>query len=211
MAEHIEEICARMLADLWNAPDIDRSVGVATIGSSEAIMLGLLAHKFTLAQPAQGGRAPDRQAQRGVRGRDPHRVGQVRPLLRRRDAQDPDAHGPLRHAPRRRRGPHRREHHRRRRRARHHLHRRERPDLGDQRPPGADQEGEGLGHPAPRRRGQRRLHRPLRPPRRGVGLPARAGEVDQRLGPQVRAGLPGHRLAGLPRPRGPPRGPRVRA
>ena len=47
VAEHIEEICARMLADLWNAPDIDRSVGVATIGSSEAIMLGLLAHKFS--------------------------------------------------------------------------------------------------------------------------------------------------------------------
>lgn len=46
VAEALEEICARMLADLWHAPDIDRSVGVATIGSSEAIMLGLLAHKF---------------------------------------------------------------------------------------------------------------------------------------------------------------------
>ena len=47
VAEHIEQICVRMLADLWHAPDIDRAVGVATIGSSEAIMLGLLAHKFT--------------------------------------------------------------------------------------------------------------------------------------------------------------------
>ena len=36
-----------MLADLWNAPDVERAVGVATIGSSEAIMLGLLAHKFS--------------------------------------------------------------------------------------------------------------------------------------------------------------------
>jgi glutamate decarboxylase len=35
-----------MLADLWHAPDPASSVGVATIGSSEAIMLGLLAHKF---------------------------------------------------------------------------------------------------------------------------------------------------------------------
>ncbi len=47
IAERIEEICVRMLADLWHAPDIDDAVGVATIGSSEAIMLGLLAHKFT--------------------------------------------------------------------------------------------------------------------------------------------------------------------
>jgi glutamate decarboxylase len=34
------------LADLWHAPDVHDAVGVATIGSSEAIMLGLLAHKF---------------------------------------------------------------------------------------------------------------------------------------------------------------------
>jgi glutamate decarboxylase len=47
VAEWIEQACVRMLADLWNAPDIDDAVGVATIGSSEAIMLGLLAHKFS--------------------------------------------------------------------------------------------------------------------------------------------------------------------
>jgi glutamate decarboxylase len=47
VAERIEEICVRMLADLWHAPDIHEAVGVATIGSSEAIMLGLLAHKFS--------------------------------------------------------------------------------------------------------------------------------------------------------------------
>ncbi len=46
IADHVEQICVRMLADLWNAPDIHEAVGVATIGSSEAIMLGLLAHKF---------------------------------------------------------------------------------------------------------------------------------------------------------------------
>ncbi|HKY14333.1 MAG TPA: glutamate decarboxylase, partial [Microthrixaceae bacterium] len=46
IADQIEEICVRLLADLWNAPDVSRAVGVATIGSSEAIMLGLLAHKF---------------------------------------------------------------------------------------------------------------------------------------------------------------------
>jgi glutamate decarboxylase len=47
VAEWIESACVRMLADLWNAPDPDDAVGVATIGSSEAIMLGLLAHKFS--------------------------------------------------------------------------------------------------------------------------------------------------------------------
>ena len=46
IADHVEQICVRMLADLWHAPDIHEAVGVATIGSSEAIMLGLLAHKF---------------------------------------------------------------------------------------------------------------------------------------------------------------------
>jgi glutamate decarboxylase len=46
IADHLEQACVRMLADLWNAPDLERAVGVATIGSSEAIMLGLLAHKF---------------------------------------------------------------------------------------------------------------------------------------------------------------------
>ncbi|HEV3355131.1 MAG TPA: glutamate decarboxylase [Acidimicrobiales bacterium] len=46
IVEAVEQICVRMLADLWNAPDPLEAVGVATIGSSEAIMLGLLAHKF---------------------------------------------------------------------------------------------------------------------------------------------------------------------
>ncbi len=45
-AQEIERRCVKMLADLWHAPDVDDAVGVATIGSSEAIMLGLLAHKW---------------------------------------------------------------------------------------------------------------------------------------------------------------------
>ncbi|MGH3471388.1 MAG: glutamate decarboxylase [Nocardioidaceae bacterium] len=47
IAERLEEVCVRMLADLWHAPDVHNAVGVGTIGSSEAIMLGLLAHKFS--------------------------------------------------------------------------------------------------------------------------------------------------------------------
>ncbi len=46
-ASLVEEACVRMLGDLYNAPDVDDVVGVATIGSSEAIMLGLLAHKWS--------------------------------------------------------------------------------------------------------------------------------------------------------------------
>ncbi len=43
----VEEACVHMLGDLFNAPDPEGVVGVGTIGSSEAIMLGLLAHKRT--------------------------------------------------------------------------------------------------------------------------------------------------------------------
>ena len=44
-ASLIEETCVHMLGDLFNAPDPTKVVGVGTIGSSEAIMLGLLADK----------------------------------------------------------------------------------------------------------------------------------------------------------------------
>ncbi|MDO5836323.1 MAG: glutamate decarboxylase [Methanobacterium sp.] len=43
----IQDRVVNMLARLFNAPNDCRSVGTGTIGSSEAIMLGLLAHKWT--------------------------------------------------------------------------------------------------------------------------------------------------------------------
>lgn len=46
-ASMVEEMCVHMLGELFNAPDPTDVVGVATIGSSEAIMLGLLAHKWS--------------------------------------------------------------------------------------------------------------------------------------------------------------------
>ncbi|MEN6330134.1 MAG: glutamate decarboxylase [Methanobacteriaceae archaeon] len=45
--EKIQERVINMLARLFNAPPESQSLGTATIGSSEAIMLGLLAHKWT--------------------------------------------------------------------------------------------------------------------------------------------------------------------
>ena len=56
-------------------------------------------------------------------------------------------------------------------------------------------------HRHPRRRRQRRLPGPVLRPRRAVGLPAAAGEVDQHLGPQVRPGPARRRLGRLARRR----------
>lgn len=44
--KEIEERIVNILAELFNAPDESSFAGTSTIGSSEAIMLGLLAHKF---------------------------------------------------------------------------------------------------------------------------------------------------------------------
>ena len=43
----IQERVVNMLARLFNAPDDCESIGTGTIGSSEAIMLGVLAHKWS--------------------------------------------------------------------------------------------------------------------------------------------------------------------
>jgi len=43
----IQERVVNMLARLWNVPEGCEGIGTATIGSSEAIMLALLAHKWT--------------------------------------------------------------------------------------------------------------------------------------------------------------------
>ncbi len=45
--EVIHERCVNMLARLFNSPKDAKTIGTATIGSSEAIMLALLAHKWT--------------------------------------------------------------------------------------------------------------------------------------------------------------------
>ena len=42
----IEGRCVHMLADLWNSPDADNTIGCSTTGSSEAAMLGGMAMKW---------------------------------------------------------------------------------------------------------------------------------------------------------------------
>jgi len=44
--EVIHQRCVKILGDLFNAPKVDDVIGTATIGSSEAIMLALLGHKW---------------------------------------------------------------------------------------------------------------------------------------------------------------------
>ncbi|KLN34163.1 MULTISPECIES: glutamate decarboxylase [Cellulosimicrobium] len=52
----VEENCWRILASLWNVPDVKACIGTSTIGSSEACMLGGLALKrrWQLARRAAG-------------------------------------------------------------------------------------------------------------------------------------------------------------
>lgn len=57
----IERRCVSILADLWNAPELKNSIGCATIGSSEAAMLGGLALKWRWREKAKAaGRPTDR-------------------------------------------------------------------------------------------------------------------------------------------------------
>ncbi|MHB1681142.1 MAG: glutamate decarboxylase [bacterium] len=49
----IQERIVNMLARLFNAPESNQYMGTATVGSSEAIMLGLLAHKWNFRKKMQ--------------------------------------------------------------------------------------------------------------------------------------------------------------
>ena len=57
--EVIHNRCVNMLARLFNAPEECKSIGAATVGSSEAIMLGLLAHKWKWKKRAKKGAEPN--------------------------------------------------------------------------------------------------------------------------------------------------------
>ena len=143
-----------------------------------------------VAQAPRGRRRFDRPPQPRLRRRRPRRLGEVLPLLRRRAAHRPAAARQVHDRPGRRRAAHRREHDRRRRGARHDLHRpRRRHQSGINELPRRAQARQGARRPAARRRRQRRLRLALPLPALRVGLPARAGALDQRLRTQVRTRL----------------------
>ena len=59
--EVIEERIVNIMANLYNVPENEDFVGTSTIGSSEAIMLGLLAHKWNWKEKRKKeGKSPDR-------------------------------------------------------------------------------------------------------------------------------------------------------
>ena len=195
----IEARCVRMLGDLWHAPHAAESVGTSTTGSSEGCMLGGLALKRRWQQRPPGGRAAHRPAQHRDGRQRPGRLGEVRELLGGRAA--------LRAARGRRLPPdrrpaarlRRREHDRRRGGARLDDGRHLRAGPGDLRRPGPTTRRT-PGSPSPcTSTPRRRLHRAVRPARPGLGLPARPGGLDPDLGPQVRPGLPRHRLGAVAR------------
>lgn len=57
--EIIHKRCVTMLANLFNAPNDSKPIGAATIGSSEAIMLALLGHKWNWKKRAKEGAKPN--------------------------------------------------------------------------------------------------------------------------------------------------------
>ena len=93
----LERRCVQMLADLWHAPERGRGRwGCSAIGSSEACMLGGMAAKWRWRAKRRADGKPTDKPQHGVRS-GPGGVAQVRPLLGRGDAGDPDGAGALRH------------------------------------------------------------------------------------------------------------------
>ena len=167
----IERRCVNIVADLFNAPDGGDAVGVSTIGSSEAVMLGGPGHEVAVAAAPGGRRQADRPTQHGARLQRPGGVGEVLPVLGRRAALRAGRPRPLRRRSRRRHGAGRREHDRRHPHPRHHLHGRVRADRRDPRPRRRLQRGERARRADPRRRRERRVRGPVPPSRPRVGLP----------------------------------------
>ena len=191
----IERRCVNIVANLFNAPEDGDAVGVSTIGSSEAVMLAGLAMKWQLARPREARRrsrptsptwssAPTSRscgrssAGTGTSSRATSRCAQGRYVV------DPDEV----------------------------VERVDENTIGVIPILGTTYTGEfepikeihdaggrlQRRRPAStcraRRRGERRVRRPVPAPRPGVGLPPAAGEVDQRVGPQVRPHVPGRRV-----------------
>ena len=193
----IERRCVHMMADLWNAPEAANTVGTSAIGSSEACMLAGMAAKWRW-------RAKRRAA--GKPTDNPNMVcGPVQVVWHKfarywdiEMREVPMSPGQLRDGSGLDARAGRREHHHGRADARRHLHRRVRAGQGNGGRPGQAAGRDRPGHRHPRGRGQRRIPRPVLRARGRLRLPAAPGQVDQRLGAQVRAGAAGRRLGRLP-------------
>ena len=130
----IERRCVNIVADLFNAPEDGDAVGVSTIGSSEAVMLGGLAMKWRWRARREAAGQAHRPPEHGPRLERAGGVGEVLPVLGRRAALRAGGAGRYVVDPDEVDGARRREHDRRDPDPRHHLHRRVRADRGDPRP-----------------------------------------------------------------------------
>ena len=183
----IEQRCIRMLADLFNAPGRDdRRPDPGLVRGDHARRP---VAEVEMAPATRGSRQVDRPAEPGLRRRRARRLGEVLPLLRRRAADRPAAARQVHDRPGGHRAPRRREHDRGRRGARDDVHRACRRRHRDQRLPRRTADDKGLDVPLHIDGASGGFVWPFLYPRLRVGLPARAGAVDQRLGPQVRPRL----------------------
>ncbi len=166
--------------------------------------------EVALARPDASRRQAHRPPQHGDGRQRAGVLGEVLPLLGRGAA--PGADGGRALPPGRRGGRRavRREHDRRGRDPGFDFRRQLRAGRGHRQGARRARERQGSGRAAARRRRLGRLRRAVHPARPGVGFPNPARAVDQRLRPQVRAGLPRRRLGALARPVGAAQGPRVR-
>jgi hypothetical protein len=231
MSADIQNRCVSMIARLFNAPATagDTAIGTSTVGSSEAIMLGVLAMKKKWANKRRAeGKSTDRpnivmnsavqvcwekaaryfeveekyvycteeryviDPEEAVKLVDENTVSRYVALRRvviyglKEGANGGLTDRHLCHP-------------------RQHLHGRIRRHQAHQRPPSREEHR----HGHPRRRRLRRLRRPLRRPRPGMGLSPRESREHQRLRPQIRTGLPRRRLGRLEKRRLPPQRTRL--
>ncbi len=195
----IEERCVHILADLWNSPEPHTTIGTSAIGSSEACMLAGLAFKR---------RWEKRRRDAGEPIDNPNIVfsssvqvvwekfaaywdvePRYVPISKEHPNLTPegmlaavDEHtiGVLgARDPRR------------------HVHGRLRAGEGAGRSLGRPAGADGTRRAAARRRRLRRVHRAVPRSRSGVGLPPATRAFDQRVGTQVRIGVPGPRVGRL--------------
>ena len=197
----IESRCVHMLAELWHSPAAANTIGCSTTGSSEACMLGGLAAKWRVARAIETRRQNAGNAQYRV-GRRSGLLAQVREVFRSRGASDPAGSESICDDSRRGAGTRRRKHDCRRAHA--WVDHDARIRAGGRDMPGIGRPSASNRHrrTCARRRGIGGLHRPVHPPRRRLGLSLAAREIDQHVGPQVRAVAAGRRLdrAGARRP-----------
>jgi len=202
----LERRCVHMLADLWNAPASENPVGASAIGSSEACMLGGMAAKWRWrARRQAAGLSTDRPnmvcgpvqvvwhkfakywdiEMREVPMSAGHYAMDVDDMLARVDENTimvvptfgVHVHGRVRDG----------------------------QAAGGRARRAAGRER--AGHRHPRRRGQRRVPRPVLRTAPRMGLPPATGQVDQHVGAQVRPGAARRRMDRVARRRRAPRRP----